>query len=120
MSFINSITSFFVEPDEEDEVPQEINRNIPVPEMDGTGDDPEDLPDSLENLILPSAVQQKSVVNAPDSGSQVQTPLPEEEIPRSPSIFNRVRMIFSKPPQQDITTLMFDHGELSVPLSKAP
>jgi flagellar protein FlaI len=24
-------------------------------------------------------------------------------------------MIFSKPPQQDITTLMFDHGELSVP-----
>jgi flagellar protein FlaI len=115
MSFINSITSFFVEPDEEDEVPQEMNRNIPASEMDGTGDDPADLPDSLESLILPSAVQQKPVVNAPDSGSQVQTPLPEEEIPRSPSIFNRVRMIFSKPPQQDITTIMFDHGELSVP-----
>jgi flagellar protein FlaI len=115
MSLINSITSFFIEPDEEDEVPQEMNRNIPAPTMDGTGNDPEDLPDGLENLVLPSAVQQKPVVNTTDSGSPAKKPLPEEEIPPSPSIFHRLKMIFSKPPQQDITTIMFDHGELSAP-----
>ena len=50
-----------------------------------------------------------------ESGLQGQIPVPGEGTPSAPSFFDRFRTIFSKPPEQDITSLAFNPGILSLP-----
>ena len=115
MSFIQNISSFFTESDEENEEPQAGSRKPHKQETDTAGipGNPAILANAPESLIVPLEVQESPLVDPLDAGSQAQ--MPGQDSLRASSFFDRFKMIFTKPPEQDITSLAFNPGTLSLP-----
>jgi flagellar protein FlaI len=135
MSFITSISSFFTDDDDEDigQGAGSLTSSEPVTEPAGIPGEPgSEAPPPNPQIILPE-IQDTPIIDAPDSDMQVQIIKPDEDIqiPKSaehtevskppentsqvPSIFDRLRMLISKTPEKDITSLLFDPGELAIP-----
>jgi archaeal flagellar protein FlaI len=135
MSFKTSISSFFIDDDDEDkgQGAGSLTSPGPVTEPAGTPGDPgAEAPDEEHQIVLPE-IQDAPVTDTPDSVVQVQILTPNKEIhltksaddtevakpakntPQAPSIFDRFRMLISQTPEKDITSLLFDPGELAIP-----
>lgn len=117
MSFITSISAFFIEPDDSAGTPQTAGGKNPGqgPEITGiAGDSGIPIEETESRKILPDPGENPG----PESGD-VQLPemtgIPGEVTPQSSSFLDRIRMIFSKPPDKDITSLSFDAGDLAIP-----
>jgi flagellar protein FlaI len=117
MSFINSITSFFEESEEETEVPRTDGWETFESTADTAGilKEPALEANMPESGISPSAHRNHPAVDSSDSGSPEQIPEPDEETPTGPSFFQKFRSIFQKSKQQDINSLTFTPGDLSLP-----
>ena len=135
MSFVTRISSFFIEEDEEDEEQRAGNRNTaePVKEPAGILGEPGAEAAYPEQQIVLSDIRDNPIIHAPDSGLQVQIIKPDDDINvhksagdtkvtrpaentlHPPSFFDRLRMLISKTPEKDITSLLFDPGELAIP-----
>jgi flagellar protein FlaI len=116
MSFINSITSFF-EDDEENEVPQTDGWET----FESTADtariqkEPAFAATMPESRISSSANQNHLEADSSVSGSPGHIPEPDEDTPPAPSFFQKFRSIFQKSEQQDINSIAFTPGDLSLP-----
>jgi len=117
MSFINSITSFFVESDEENEVSQSGDWKTLDPKTDTSEipDNPAVQANMPAQRNIPSAIRENPVKNSPDSGSKGDIPIPDEDTLPVPSFFQKFRSIFKKSEQQDINSLAFNPGHLALP-----
>jgi flagellar protein FlaI len=115
MSFINSISSFFIDSDDQEE-PQPPGKSTTLSEADAAGvyDNHSVQAGIPQSRIIAAAIPDHSERNTTDSGSH-RLQLLNEKSPSGPSFLDRFRMIFSKPPNQDITTLIFDPGNLGTP-----
>ena len=127
MSFMNSLSSFFVEPDEEPggaDAAAPVSAPVPAPVR--ASDTPSfggrfrsflAEPDEKDPAIPATKLPDHPVpLSAPvelespaDPGSGTQTS------PTPPSIIQKFLSIFSKPPGQDISTLAFDPGDTALP-----
>ena len=114
MSFSAKLSSFFIDPDEE-----EIEEQLPVKPV---APDPKMV---RPKTAVPPQEPVKPVVPAPkpslidsffEDAEQIE---PEQkapgESPKTPSFLDKFRTIFSKPAQTEITTLAFDPGDLGTP-----
>jgi len=117
MSFLSRISDFFIESDDKDEgIIEDGPRKMPEPETGrgGMTDRPGDTGIiSGEPYRDLSVNQESSTGDIPDkdlSGSASDT-----GAMRSSSLFDRIRMIFSRPREKDITALGFDPGDLGIP-----
>ena len=135
MSFVTRISSFFIDEDEEDEEQRAGNRNSPEPVKEPAGIPGEPGAEAAypEHQIVPSDIRDNPIIHAPDSGLQVQIIKPDDDINvhksaedtkvtrpaentlQPPSFFDRLRMLISKTPEKDISSLLFDPGELAIP-----
>jgi flagellar protein FlaI len=132
MSFITSISSFFID-DDEGQGAGSLTSPGPVTEPAIMPGDPGAEVPEPEHLIVLPEIQDAPVTDTPDSAMQVQLIKPDEDThltksientevarlaentPQAPSIFDRFRMLISKTPEKDITSLLFDPGELAIP-----
>jgi flagellar protein FlaI len=117
MSFINSITSFFEESEEENEVPQTDGWETFESKTDPARipKEPASAATMPEPGISPSAHRNHREVDTSDSGSPGYIPEPDEDTPPAPSFFQKFRSIFQKSEQQDINSLAFTPGDLFLP-----
>jgi archaeal flagellar protein FlaI len=113
MSFINSISSFFIDPDEANQDSAPASPGLP-PETDrnGTLKNTLDQPDTAELRVDPPSSDE--TVSGNGAGADMQPVFPAGS-PTVPSFLDRLMTIFSKPPEQDITSMVFDHGDLGIP-----
>ena len=89
----------------------------PESEMETTGihESPPLQPYVPEPGIVPPAIRNHPVIDSSDQGSKSPKPISDEKGVAIPSFFDRFRLLFSKPPKQEITTLLFDPGTLGTP-----
>jgi flagellar protein FlaI len=132
MSFITSISSFFID-DDEGQGAASLTSPGPVTEPSIMPEDPgAEIPEPDHQIVLPE-IRDSMVTDTPDSAMQVQIIKPDEDthitkssddtavsrsaenIPQAPSIFDRFRMLISQTPQKDITSLLFEPGDLAIP-----
>jgi archaeal flagellar protein FlaI len=109
--FLGSITSFFVDPGEDAPAP-EAGSTVPTdPETDDSltpGEQP-DLP------ALPETVTDQMPVVPDVSGNGLPQQVSHGESSPAPTWLDRLMTVFTKPPEQDITSMIFDHGDLGIP-----
>lgn len=115
MSFINSITSFFEESEEENDVPQTDGWET----FESTADTARIQKEPALAATMPesriSPIRNNLAVDTSDSGSPGHIPEPDEDVPPTPSFFQKFRSIFQKSEQQDINSLAFTPGDLFLP-----
>jgi archaeal flagellar protein FlaI len=114
MSFMNSISSFFIDPGEanQDTAPAAPALTDPATDSAGT------MENSLDQPGIPEYRTDTPPGDVSPSGGTVDAdmqPVSPGESPQAPSFLDRLRMIFATPPEQDITSMIFDHGNLGIP-----
>jgi flagellar protein FlaI len=105
----------------------------PVTEPAGIPGEPGGEAPEQDPGIVPPEIQDTPVTDTPVSALQVQITRPDEDIhparsaedttvsrpaenaSQAPSFFDRFRMLFSQTPEKDITSLLFDPGEIAIP-----
>ncbi|MGA2917194.1 type II/IV secretion system ATPase subunit [Methanoregula sp.] len=119
MSFMSSISSFFMEPEEETAVAEPTpssgvrkNKNQENTAAVPGGDPIPTIPhaddgDPLHMIIEDALSESPEPEDKSHSHGDTATP--------APSFLDKFRMLLSKPPEQDITTLAFDPGDLAIP-----
>ena len=96
--FINKrVTSFFTDDEDEEFITNPV-----------TASPPENT--TVSNIAVEAMPVRQSPEGLPHDTSAV-----EEKTPLSPSVIQKFLSLFRKHEQQDITTLVFDHGELGLP-----
>jgi len=116
---MSTISSFFIEP-EEDAAGTESARIAEIPADLYEEGSLDSLPGGPNRKIPPGDDESLPPVKTKEPGSDTRetrdqlNPSGSDVIP-SPTFLDRFRMLFSKPPEQDITTLAFDPGDLAIP-----